>query len=576
MVDFINDFQYQIVKQVSNYKNKVIGLLVKQYPEHDQEFFIPTLPSTRVSKIPVVYMDQLSWAPYESTKNFLTQLASESNGAILSKPIMRVEEDEMIVGILTETNQFVQIIPPVANTIEDELKPYQAMNYSNSEYSNADVTLTTSKTEDNLRLQTIKHISLENKFYIAFRTTVRILLNDHEHFELKKKLVGILNSPNIFYQLKLKKVIILLRVLLKKRVAFGTISQKILDNMNEVYTCMNKCDDKTYCLSKDNECSLIVPKTNLVNQVDNQIMYYGRLADELIRFKRIRLFLLESNKYLNYTDTDYKINENEALLLQSRMDAENLNKLTPFQTNEYLHNIDYENAEPSVVELTYSNLVTLKQRKQACIDKIIKLTGPASSFWKSVFPKETQEVVYKSEPDCGYVLMYDLFLRFRRNIPSTYSLKKRLVEQYTPLLSKHGVKILDILAKQNQKHDAIQQVMNNQVSLETLIMSDQYYLTDLDVWVLCDFYKLPVLLVSDTNLESLGLNVPWLVLGGNKHADVYYCVRSPPLDNVPVYQLINFGLSLGKIDDFSELLDDPAYAGHALSLDSFLETYSVA
>lgn len=576
VVDFINDFQYQIVKQVSNYKNKIIGLLVKQYPEHDQEFFIPTLPSTRVSKIPVVYMDQLSWAPYESTKNFLTQLATESNGAILSKPIMRVEEDEMIVGILTETNQFVQIIPPVANTIEDELKPYQAMNYSNSEYSNADVTLTTSKTEDNLRLQTIKHISLENKFYIAFRTTVRILLNDHEHFELKKKLVGILNSPNIFYQLKLKKVIILLRVLLKKRVAFGTISQKILDNMNEVYTCMNKCDDKTYCLSKDNECSLIVPKTNLVNQVDNQIMYYGRLADELIRFKRIRLFLLESNKYLNYTDTDYKINENEALLLQSRMDAENLNKLTPFQTNEYLHNIDYENAEPSVVELTYSNLVTLKQRKQACIDKIIKLTGPASSFWKSVFPKETQEVVYKSEPDCGYVLMYDLFLRFRRNIPSTYSLKKRLVEQYTPLLSKHGVKILDILAKQNQKHDAIQQVMNNQVSLETLIMSDQYYLTDLDVWVLCDFYKLPVLLVSDTNLESLGLNVPWLVLGGNKHADVYYCVRSPPLDNVPVYQLINFGLSLGKIDDFSELLDDPAYAGHALSLDSFLETYSVA
>ena len=82
-------------------------------------------------------MDQLSWAPYESTKNFLNRLSVESDGLILSKPIMRIEEDEMIVGILTETNQFVQIVPPIANTLEDELKPYKAMNYSESQYYNA-------------------------------------------------------------------------------------------------------------------------------------------------------------------------------------------------------------------------------------------------------------------------------------------------------------------------------------------------------------------------------------------------------------------------------------------------------
>lgn len=575
ILDSMNEFQYHIVKQVSNYKHKIIGLLVKPYPEHEHEYYVPTLPSKRARNIPVTYMDQLSWAPYESTKNFLNRLSVESNGNILSKPIMRVEEDETIVGILTETNQFVQIIPPIANTIEDELKPYKATNYGDSQYYDADKTLIIGTEEDSDRVNAIKNISLENKFYTAFRTTVRMLLNSYENYELKQKLVGLLNSPNVFYQLKLKKVIILLRVLLKKRVAFGTLSENVLNNMNEVYTCMTNCKDKTYCLSKNDECKLIVPKNNLVNQTDNQIFYYGRLADELIRFKRIRLFLLESNKYLNYSDTDYKINDNEALLLQNVMDNENLNKLKPFQTNEYIQTINYDNAEPSIVELNYSKSVSLKDRKQACVKNIGKLSGPAKSFWKTVFPKDVQEITYQSEVECGYVLMYELFLRFRRNIPSTYDMKKRLVQLYKHLMKNHGIKILDILSKQNNKHDMIEEVINNQVSLETLVMSEQYYLTDLDVWLLCDFYKLPVLLISDDSLESLGINVHWLVLGGNKDSDVYYCVRNEKQDELPGYRLINFGLGLGKMDNFKTLLDDPEYAGHALTIDSYLETYSV-
>jgi len=90
-----------------------------------------------------------------------------------------------------------------------------------------------------------------------------------------------------------------------------------------------------------------------------------------------------------------------------------------------------------------------------------------------------------------------------------------------------------------------------------------------------DFYKLPVLLISEDSLDSLNLNVPWLVMGGNKDVDVYYCVYSPKLDEMPEYRIINFGLGLGKMDDFKTLLDDPEYAGHALTIDSYLETYSI-
>ena len=76
IMNSMNEFQYQIVKQVSNYKNKIIGLLVKPYPEHEHEYYVPTLPSKRIRNLPVAYMDQLSWAPYESTKNFLNRLSA--------------------------------------------------------------------------------------------------------------------------------------------------------------------------------------------------------------------------------------------------------------------------------------------------------------------------------------------------------------------------------------------------------------------------------------------------------------------------------------------------------------------
>ena len=39
IMNSMNEFQYQIVKQVSNYKNKIIGLLVKPYPEHEHEYY---------------------------------------------------------------------------------------------------------------------------------------------------------------------------------------------------------------------------------------------------------------------------------------------------------------------------------------------------------------------------------------------------------------------------------------------------------------------------------------------------------------------------------------------------------
>jgi hypothetical protein len=57
--------------------------------------------------------------------------------------------------------------------------------------------------------------------------------------------------------------------------------------------------------------------------MDNEILYYGKLSDELLRFSRIRSFILEPVYYLNLTNIEYKINDDEVLLLESFIKTEN-------------------------------------------------------------------------------------------------------------------------------------------------------------------------------------------------------------------------------------------------------------
>ena len=41
--------------------------------------------------------------------------------------------------------------------------------------------------QDKDRLKTIKNISLEKKFFISFRNTIKILLNKYENIQIKMK-----------------------------------------------------------------------------------------------------------------------------------------------------------------------------------------------------------------------------------------------------------------------------------------------------------------------------------------------------------------------------------------------------
>jgi hypothetical protein len=120
---------YEIEKQVLNYQNRTIALVVKT--PSDIRLFIPCEPSEQLDldKYPIEFMDEPSlWYDYETTRDELFKLKKQ-NSKILCNPIIKVFEEEFVVGFLTETNQFIKLSEPEGNIIDDELFPLKEHNH---------------------------------------------------------------------------------------------------------------------------------------------------------------------------------------------------------------------------------------------------------------------------------------------------------------------------------------------------------------------------------------------------------------------------------------------------------------
>ena len=82
------------------------------------------------------------------------------------------------------------------------------------------------------------------------------------------------------------------------------------------YTDVTGCTGE-YCIMKDGKNVLIIPERNLLSRHDNEELYFGKLADELVRNRRTKLFLLDPTYFVTVPNTQYKINKDELLIVES-------------------------------------------------------------------------------------------------------------------------------------------------------------------------------------------------------------------------------------------------------------------
>ena len=594
--------QYEVSSQIMNYQGKIIGLLTK----HDDSAitsFVPCLPSNKIDDIPIKYMDEDIWIDYNTTISALRRIKIDSKNRILCNPRIKILEDGLIIGIITETNQFIQITPPSENILVDD--GLETIN--SSSYIEADTVIETSKTPDLLRNNAIKKIALESNFFAIFRTIIRNLLNQYENHELRKQILQLLDSPHKMYIQKLKSCIELLHKLVKDTVQFQDIElDEILafddttgcsknantDATTDATTDANK-SKKLYCLKEGDIYN--IPSRHLISDLENEKIYYSRIADELIRYNRIRLFMFQPNFYLNITDNEYKINSNEFMILQSNIGTDYFKGFIPFNSNPYITNISYEIAEPSVTQ-NYSNEISLEEQSNMilpsntniessymveCIKKRDKVIGNIqNSLWKRIFPKTVDEIIFKNTVSCSYSAIISVLQVRLKSAISIQNVKAFLWNGYKELMAEYEPKIISILKLQG-KTDMTDRIIEKKVTLETFIFSEEYYITDLDLWVLCKTAQLPIILFSSTKLNQLSPSIDWILLGGNVH-DTLHFIRSPSqitLNTPPEYHLISQSFPFSELKEFRQIMEQ-AVAGsdfkqNIQGLENYLQSFTM-
>ena len=582
LVQKLDKYEYKILKIVVNFNNKVIGVVAQEPDPSTRSGFIPCYPSAIDESIKkdldfVFMTDVTLWNTYTDTVQFLNNLDRRSKKRrtepdIPCKPAFKVIEDEHVVGILTNTNQFIQLSQPIR--LDEVDKNLDIPSIDNDNYIvniktkpmvNTDVEITTKQDIDSQRVDYIKRIRLETSFYNVFRNTIRILINDYENANLREKLEQEILKEYVIYSEKLENIDNLLRDLVKDKIQF-TGDKNYYKLINEVSSCIVK--DKNSCsatpnlclVTENGKCNLILPERNLITNKVNEAIYYGRMADELIRYNRIKSFMLQPQTYLSFGNIGYNLRDNEIILIDSLLTQEYFETLVPSVTNKYIKHNSYDEVEPIITQM-YDNTVEEinnenKSPEKTC-DKIEK-THITSSIWKACFPSNFKETEYGKYIYCTFDIIIDLIEKKTGTKFTLNQIKNDLFNEYKQYLANYGDKIVDILILEGKKTLG-EQVRNELLSFGNFLYADNYFLTPLDLWVLVTKYKIPTIFICQRWILQTKYEKHEFIAYGNKD-DKFAFILVPGFspEKIPSYKLIqsNDGDTFISLDNLNgECLD---------------------
>ena len=537
LIDEIKHINGKILYFVSNFNGKIIGIKIVL---GKMDGFLPCYPSNlrldRKNKLDNFKFinDPNIWSSFKDTIRFCESVKKKSK-KIPCGIKLKVIEDGLVIGFLTETNQFLQISTPVEN-IDDDI-PF----INDSNYLIADSEIIFNKKVDNERIEYIKKINLDKNFYNVFRNSVRITLNNFENINIRNEILEIINSPHLLYYDKLRETIKRLHLLVDDFVDFYSYKMDDLLKIEQIGTCINSDCDSEWCLKQDSGlCKIMLPKNSLISKKDNEKVYFGKIADELVRYNRIKHFIFDPKVYLSFTEVKYNIHDNEIILLQSLITQEYFNNLIPALTNNFIKTNTYDSTKPSLTQ-TYSNYVSGKLKKpieNVCSIKSKNITGK----WSKFLPKDFKEREYGKSAICTFDLIQTLIKLTDQELSIT-TIKNKLITLYEKYIEMYGEsKILSIM-KQQGKWDLWWKIKSKESTIDHLIMNEEYYLTNFDLWILSLEYKIPVIFISSTKLHENNKN---LLTTFNENPTFYIIIKCPRMekDKIPKYKLI-----LGETDN---------------------------
>ena len=566
---------------VLNYDSKIIGLVAEKRTANSVHSGIVMTSASPLNadmdpELDLVMMDDPDiWSSYADTLDFLSFVSKETKGKIPCLPRIKVVDDAHLIGIMTETNQFMEIRPHIPEPMVHAIKtnpPLDTVAYNTTNPHHADAELQTGiSREDADRVRYVQRIQLETEMYDMFRNSMRVMINKIKYMDKKKRLENIVlnGGSGGDYHSSIREIMQVCREMGDPVIHFTMMSDAVLDAFISEHEFKSTSTAFMRCISSENrieyganncmravnpvgECTIILPHKNLINGIDNRTFYYGKLADELLRYTRIRRFILSgSSSFASLTPIQYDLNEPEIILFQSQLDSyfENLepgsgplNRFARYNTfytanpdmnpgefpsNKYNHVAD---APVGAEETDVGGL---------CAPIAIKpLGGRASSHY---FPASMKLLAFEhAAGECTF----EVFLSILREEKSEYAdmsvreLKTILVFKYAEIMRTNKVQMMNYY-----KHLTANRTMLA-ANVENFMMNSFHYMTHLDLWILAQHFRIPIVLFSGQLQHPLIENqMPALVM----YYDAERVMQGSTVDptNIKLY----FVMTMGRLRD---------------------------
>ena len=530
------------ITQVINSNSQVIGLIVNY---NDKNIYLPTLYSALVIDIPYLYINEFTdYLSYEDTKQILTELNENSSGEIICKPLKKVVDNNMIVGIITETNQFVPVIPEVYEESPSELEDLPVIiNKGLNNVLNTDSKLMLSNEIDEERIILIKKIDMENNFYNLYRNTFKVIINYDSNKEIKKNIEEAVSNITNTYEEKLNYLQKQIKRLLRSSIKFTEMTDLLtLEDYEEMQTCLglNKGDCKTqqHCFVRKNApgvCGLYLPKTNLYNESDNSKFYVEKLADQIIRYNKIRKYLFTPRAFLSFQRVNYKIDNNEVVVLEEILLDQYLKDIKLAEKNKYIKTRKLYDLIKSkkIISTKYidSCIVTNSNIKNIKINKAIKKLINISSETKE--EKSPLSIVeYLNTSTCAFRFIEYIVNKKVEETITIGQLKEVLIDYYLNAnfpnqLIPYGrgsednnwsfFSIVQWYSFQTIHTENVhKQPMNKKnLLISDIIMRDNYMPTELDLLILLNHYQISCVVKTINKGFVMTPELPKINLGNN-------------------------------------------------------------
>ena len=345
LLDMIKDKSYAIKLQVLNHNGQVIAGIIKN---KKKQYYLPSRPSSIIKDIKYDYVDNIEYNNYNDTLVFLNELKHKYE-YVLCKPTHKIIEAGNIIGILTETNQYIHLSEPMMN-IKDDLIPMEE-----SSYLNYDKILSEG---EKTYYDNISKLKLEERFYSLFFEKMKIIIMNIKHLVTKRDLIKVIEQEDEDLSNKISQLKEMLDKHIHKYFEFSILEhdpiQDLIENINQELreTDNTKEYEKDYtsqhCLLETPEGKCILPKNNLYTGEDNEYKYIQYFSESIIRNHKIYNSLFKDHYNINpYKNFD--INKNEILLYKSNLDKylKDMNDINKYKryyeidNNELDEMIDY-------------------------------------------------------------------------------------------------------------------------------------------------------------------------------------------------------------------------------------------